>query len=170
MRSASHRLSCSVLMDLPAISSATTKSSLPNAASISAPSRNIALPGFSPGRRVATGISCSSRLKGVRSRFWYSRNPLFTQSGRRVPAAINRHFILRTCLFTPVRRGFSGARGALGCRYVPQLFEPVEFPHARQHDVHDHLVQIDENPIAVLLTLDTMRAKPRLLGSFDHAL
>src|SRR6266851_4910089 len=60
---------------------------------MSAPSLWIARWGFSPARRVATGISCSSNARGTRNRFWYSRNPLLTQSGRRVPAAINRHFI-----------------------------------------------------------------------------
>src|SRR6202047_3896306 len=60
---------------------------------MSAPSLWIARWGFSPARRVATGISCNSNLRGERNRFWYSRNPLLTQSGRRVPAAINRHFI-----------------------------------------------------------------------------
>jgi len=28
--------------------------------------------GFSPARRVATGISCSSNVSGERNRFWYS--------------------------------------------------------------------------------------------------
>src|SRR5271155_1867607 len=110
---------------------------------MSLPSRMTARSGFSPARRVATGISCNSKTKGVRKRFWYSRNPLFTQSGRRVPAAINRHFMQ------------SGARGgALGDRHVPQLLESIKLAHARQHDMHDHVMQVDQHPIAVLLSFD----------------
>src|SRR5271155_2835290 len=113
------------------------------AASMAAPSRCTARSVFSPARRAATEISRSSSTKGVRKRFWYSRNPLFTQSGRRVPAAINRHFMK------------SGARGgALGDRHVPQLLEPVKLAHARQHDMHDHVMQVDQHPIAVLLSFD----------------
>src|SRR5258708_12606995 len=130
---------------------------------MSVPSLWIARWGFSPARRVATGISCSSNVRGERNRFWYSRNPLLTQSGRRVPAAINRHFIREA-------RRLSGARGALRRRYIPQLLESIELAHARQHDVHDHLAQIDEHPVAVLLSLDAVRAESRLLGPFDHAL
>src|SRR5258708_1266356 len=181
---------------------------------MSAPSLWTARWGFSPARRVATGISCSSNVRGERNRFWYSRNPLFTQSGRRVPAAINRHFIslpLVSCptdnslaaprLFAPGgvapprhsahydssarlarhenpqadRASYRwdrtlGARGALRRRHIPQLLESVELAHARQHDVHDHLAQIDEHPVAVLLSLDAVRAESRLLGPFDHAL
>src|SRR5258708_19591463 len=130
---------------------------------MSVPSLWIARWGFSPARRVATGISCSSNVRGERNRFWYSRNPLLTQSGRRVPAAINRHFIREA-------RRLSGARGALRRRYIPQLLESIELAHARQHDMHDHLAQIDEHPVAVLLSLDAVRAESRLLGPFDHAL
>src|SRR6202050_2338897 len=124
-----------------------------------APSRATARSGFSPARRLKVGISTSSRTSGARRRRWYSRNPALTQSGNRVPAAINRHFIRPS--------PNSGAGGALGCRQIPQFFEPVEFAHARQHDVHDHLVQIDEYPIAVLLTFAPLPPKPRFIGVLD---
>src|ERR1700691_1541100 len=101
-----------------------------------APSRATAVSGFSPARRLAMGISTSSRASGARRRSWYSRNPALTQSGNRVPAAINRHFIK-----VPPN---SSSGGALGGRQIPQFLESVEFAHTRQHDVHDHLVQIDE--------------------------
>src|SRR5271169_3994509 len=127
------------------------------------PSRAIARSGFSPARRAAMGISSNSRTKGARSLLWYSRNPLLTHSGKRVPAAINRHFI-------GVLQILSGARGALRYRRVPQLFEPVELAHARQHDVHDHLVQIDEHPIAVLFAFHTVRPKSSFFGFFDDPL
>src|SRR3984885_5940490 len=129
---------------------------------MSVPSLWIARWGFSPARRVATAISCNSNASGPRNRFWYSRNPLLIHSGRRVPAAINRHFMRAPPSL--------GAGGALRHRHVPQFLETVELAHARQHDVHDHLAQIDEHPVAVLLTFDAVRTEPRLLGLFDHAL
>src|SRR5260370_39300503 len=123
---------------------------------MSAPSLWTARWGFSPARRVATGISCSSNVRGERNRFWYSRNPLFTQSGRRVPAAINRHFISLPRQLPVSCPRTLGARDARRRRPIPQLFESVEFAHARQHYVHDHFAQIDEYPVAVLLSLDAV--------------
>ena len=64
----------------------------------------------------------------------------------------------------------SGARGALRDGHVPQLLQPIKLAHSRQHHVHNHFIQVDENPIAVLLTLDAVRPKSRFLGLFDHAL
>src|SRR5690606_4114240 len=37
------------------------------------------------------------------------------------------------------------------CTHVPQVLEPIELAHTRQHDVHDHILEIDEHPLPVAL-------------------
>src|SRR5450631_4376661 len=133
---------------------------------ICSPSRTIERCGFSPARRAATGISTRSSTSGVRRRFWYSRKPSLTHSGNRVPAAITRHLtmhfpLLRSWRLFPIH---SGARGPLGGRHVPELFEAVELSDARQHDVHDQFIQIDEHPVAILLSFYAVRSKAGRFG------
>src|SRR5262245_25590777 len=109
----------------------------------------------------ASGISISSNLSPRPKRRAYSATPASIQAGSLWPAAISR---MRMAGFWLSYAGF-----ALHGAQVPELLEPVELADARQHHVHDEVLQVDEHPLALLLALDAVGAVAGLAAALDQA-
>src|SRR5688572_19669677 len=107
----------------------------------------------------ASGISMSSNFRPRAKRLAYSAKPSLIQSGRRVPAAISR---TRTA-------GSGVARAALRGAQVPELLETVELPDPGQHDVHDQVLKVDQDPFPLPFALDAVGAVARLAATLDDA-
>src|SRR5262245_13753718 len=147
MRAASHPESRGGVLARPPTSTATTNS----------PSR-IAVRMRSASR--ASGTSTSSNLRPRPKRRAYSVTPASIQAGSRLPAAISR---MRMSGLRLSHAGFA-LRGA----QVPELLEPVELADARQHDVHDKVLQVDEHPLALALALDAVGTVAGLAATLDQ--
>src|SRR5688572_26154883 len=52
---------------------------------------------------------------------------------------------------------------------APHLLEVVEAAHGRMHDVHHHVAEVDQHPLAALRALDAVDAPAGLLYLFLHA-
>src|SRR6188508_3227019 len=109
----------------------------------------------------ASGTSTSSNLSPRLKRRAYSATPASIQAGSLLPAAISR---MRIAGFWLGHAGF-----ALRRAQVPELLEPVELADARQHHVHDEVLQVDEHPFALALALDAIGAVAGLAAALDQA-
>src|SRR6185437_15500892 len=64
----------------------------------------------------------------------------------------------RRSVAPPALAGWDRSRGGrIRFGAFPEVLEPVQLAHARQHDVQDHLIEIDEHPLTFALALDTER-------------
>src|SRR5678815_5423364 len=53
---------------------------------------------------------------------------------------------------------------------APDFLEVIELAHRGMHDVHDHVAEIDQHPIAGLLALDAVHARAELADALLHAI
>src|SRR6185503_18115270 len=52
---------------------------------------------------------------------------------------------------------------------APDFLEVVEVAHRGMHDVHHHVAEIDQHPLARLLALDAVHARAELADALLHA-
>src|SRR6185503_17373414 len=52
---------------------------------------------------------------------------------------------------------------------APDFLEVVEVAHRGMHDVHDHVAEVDQHPLAGLLALDAVHARAELADALLHA-
>src|SRR6056297_3505032 len=102
--------------------------------------------------RPATGssISCSDRCGGNRRS--YSAQPDWIQAGMRCPTAATASFMATTVETS----GLSGGRLSRH-RRRPEFFQVVESPGLRQHQVDDHVGEIDQYPLCLTVSFDPQR-------------
>src|SRR5690606_10628253 len=108
-------------------------------------------------------ISSISKRISPDSRRLYSAVPASTQAGMRVPSASRRTrksgvLFFAAVLFAAVLGVAALCVAALGIatirmlvRIAPEAFQVIELAGGRQHDVYDHIAQVDQDPFGVLL-------------------
>src|SRR5262245_64540223 len=52
---------------------------------------------------------------------------------------------------------------------APHFLEIVELPNRGMHDVHHHVAEVDQHPLARLLALDPVHPRAELLDALLHA-
>src|SRR6185369_14274173 len=52
---------------------------------------------------------------------------------------------------------------------APDFLEVIELAHRGMHDVHDHVAEVDQHPLAGLLALDAVHARAELADALLHA-
>src|SRR6185369_566110 len=70
---------------------------------------------------------------------------------------------------TRLHRGGSRSSSYFTATVIPQALEAIELTYAGQHDVQDDVLEIDEHPLAVALTLFAEGAESRFLGFINDA-
>src|SRR5687767_3644387 len=65
---------------------------------------------------------------------------------------------------------FLGGRVEAHGLAAPDLLEVVELAHRRMHDVHHHVAEVDEHPLAGLLSLYAVHPRAELADALLHAI
>src|ERR1044071_9704218 len=52
---------------------------------------------------------------------------------------------------------------------APHFLQVVELAHRGMHDVHDHVAEVDQHPLAGVLALDAVHARAELADALLHA-
>ena len=52
--------------------------------------------------------------------------------------------------------------------HIPEILKLVKIAHARLHDVHDDIRQIDEDPLSEFVPFDTERVDAGIPGPLEH--